>query len=196
MWWGADTITPLTEKDADAFLAAHMIGAGRYLRNLKSCEVQTAFNAKLPLWLIAERGNPTTPGYFTEQQAHADREWAESAAEALGVPKTVPLFYTVDFSVNPAHASAILPYLQELMSLGSQYPVGIYGNVTTCWAAWNAGIQDAEFWVTMGNGSCGESFPFAKLVQIPSTCGNSPNIAGVSVDMNLVSDKSCLWLPT
>lgn len=196
---GVDTVTVVASATAQAWQRAHVQGVGRYLRNLELCEVQTIHQAGLQLWSIFET-NPTSDAYFTAAQGTQDAQTAIHQAEALGMPHGKPIYFAVDYVPDAGHAGAICAYfaavVAAMQAAGDPYVVGVYGNYNVLWWCWNAGglNNGLRYWQTAGNGSCGQVFPFADLLQVPSTCGSPATLGGVAVDLDvLLCTDTMLW---
>lgn len=197
-YYAVDTDQPVTLAVAQGWQRAHVQGVGRYLPTLRLCEVETLHHAGLKLWSIYET-NPTSDAYFTEAQGTLDAHAAIAQAQGVGMPHGLPIFFTVDYVPDAAHAPAIIAYFQALgaamIAAGDLYTVGAYGNCDVCWWLWNtAGLnRTLRYWQTAGNGACGNLFPFADVIQIPSTCGNVPTLCGCPIDSNVLIDPIGLW---
>lgn len=103
------------------------VGIARYLAPLpnrkviRKPEVEEAHRLGLGVLLVWE----TTADRARAGAAagRRDRAAAEAMAEDLGLPKTRPVFYAVDFD---AQGAEILPYFQAIAE-DATHPVGIYG---------------------------------------------------------------------
>jgi hypothetical protein len=151
------------------------VGVGRYIalgstdKHLTRAEAVRLRARGLKIWLVAEgTANRATAG---EAAGQADARDTAHAADAIGYPKTAPLFAAVDFDADPAQVE---PYLRGWHAvLGAR--AGVYGGIRVIdaaagfipwrWqtAAWSAGklSPHAHIYqrVTMHNpiGGCDEN---------------------------------------
>lgn len=114
-----------------AIKAAGYSGVMRYLsvdnpqthgKIITSTEVDALHAAGLSVGLVWEY----TAGRAGEGGAagQSDVRAAENAAMGLGYPRSLPIFYAVDYGADP---NAVLPYFQGINSV-AVYPVGAYGS--------------------------------------------------------------------
>lgn len=199
--FAVDCLACLDDTTAAALAAQHVGAVGRYLRDLTTAELVTAIQHGLRVWAIAERGTPTSDAYFVTGAGTRDAQWAMDRAAAMGLPKTTPIFHAVDYDPSPASLTAVIvPYVQELVAAyaGTGRKPGLYGNAAVCWAAWTTGGMSQgqlTYWQTLGNGNCGQGFPFAAILQCPSDCGDAWQVGGVNADVDWILDRAALGWP-
>jgi hypothetical protein len=123
-------------------------------KNLTASEVAMLHGAGIAIVLVWEtEATEALKGY---NQGVADARAARGQADALGFPKTLPIYYAVDFQDTLEQALAVLDYLHGASDAeGSKNLVGVYGGYETvhetlgsgfiyAWQtyAWSNGVWD------------------------------------------------------
>ncbi len=114
--------------------AIRYVGPGTDDKQLHSDERDRIWAAGMSIGLVAEGTASGALGGFPTGQAHASSAW--SAAQALGAPNTIPIYFAVDFDVTAAQWSTVASYLDGAASVIGVHRVGIYGGLRAVqWAA-------------------------------------------------------------
>ncbi|MGC7872606.1 glycoside hydrolase domain-containing protein [Desulfosporosinus sp. SYSU MS00001] len=99
---GIDCATKLTLANVQALKNAGVKAIGRYLGGnygITAAEVKSILDAGMALWLILEL-DPTKASYFNYLRGVFDAQYALAKAQALGVPRGVCIYFTVDFEAQ------------------------------------------------------------------------------------------------
>jgi hypothetical protein len=138
--------------DPAAIKAAGYSGVVRYLapdnplthaKLLLPAERDALLEAGLTITLVWEyTAGRAAAGY---QAGVDDAKAAEAQADALGYPKSCPIFYAVDFGTSP---SVVTPYFQGIASVATR-PVGVYGSLQVIEGVLNSGYATVA-WQTCG----------------------------------------------
>lgn len=124
--------------------AAGISFAARYLsndasKNLTAAERDALHAAGISIVLVWETtGTSAQHGY---SQGMADAAEARKQADALGFPKTLPIYYTVDYDATSGQLPSVLDYLHGAADAeGTKDRVGVYGSYAVVEAAAGAGF--------------------------------------------------------
>lgn len=176
--------------------ALHGAGLGfvcRYLspdtgKNLTAAEAAELHAAGVSIVLVWEGSGTAALG--GKAQGNADGKEALRQAEALGVPRNVPIYFAVDFDPLSSQLPAIGEYFQGVGAILGAHRVGVYGGYTTVGAILNEKLATFA-WQTLA-WSAGRVQPHAHIYQY----SNGHTIAGVGVDFDraLVSSFG-QWAP-
>lgn len=181
-------------RPSTATLVAHGIKfVCRYLstdpaKDLTAAEVSALHSAGISIVAVWETTGATfLQGYNAGLR---DAQAAREAADALGIPKTVPLYYAIDQNVNAGGFATVLDYLHGLADAeGSKTLVGVYGNYTVAQAAYAAGFD--YVWQTYA-WSGGQWSPYAVLRQTDA----NQSLGGADVDLDTAMGASYgQWAP-
>lgn len=158
-------------------------------KNLTAAEAKGLLAAGISIVVNWETTGTTAKGGY--QAGLADAQAARAQATAIGVPKTVPIFYSVDWDVALDEVPEVLDYLHGLADAeGSKDRVGVYGGFVIIAAAALAGFT--MLWQTYA-WSGGEWEPTAQLRQV----SNDQSIGGASVDLDeALSSSYGQWSPS
>lgn len=175
-----------------ALKAAGISFVSRYLstdpaKNLTASEASGLHAAGFSIVINWETtGSTFTGGY---QAGLADAQAARKAATAVGVPGTVPIYYSVDSGTTDV--ATVLDYLHGLSDAeGSKSLVGVYGDYIVVLAAVGAGFT--FLWQTYA-WSEGKWAPEALIRQT----ANAQSISGVAVDLDEAMAASYgQWAPS
>jgi hypothetical protein len=181
-----------THPNAQAIYDAGYRGVMRYLSNdaskdLSVTEAKALHAAGLGIGLVWE----TTASRAKAGQAAgaADAKAANAKADALGFPKTCPIFYAVDYD---AVVSDITPYFVGIKTVAGR-PVGVYGSYYVVKAIMPT--YASYGWQTMA-WSGGLKFTNAHLYQTLNHTWPIPGIANSAWDENVLLHSFPLWIPT
>ena len=182
-------------------LAAGYHGVVRYLssntgafpgKQLTAAEI--AAIRSLPgmrIGLVWEAGFPTSAGYFSAVKGLCDSVGALRMMTHLGVPKSVPAFFTVDYDA-PSHdlEGPIAAYFESVHAAFSRAGrlVGAYGSGLTGSFLKDRGLVHYR-WRAQSKGFAG----YAAAGDFEILQGPSARIAGLDVDTNVVQDLVVLW---
>lgn len=164
-----------------ALKAAGISFVCRYLstdssKNLAASERDALHAAGISIVLVWETtGVEALKGYG---QGMADGAAARAQATALGFPKTLPIYYAVDFSQTASEKQTVLDYLHGASDAeGSKARVGVYGGIASVSAALDAGFGFGWQTYAWSNGQ------WDSRAQIRQT-HNDQMIGGASVDLD------------
>lgn len=160
-------------------------------KRLTAAEAATLHCAGLKVGMVYER-NSDHEGYFTQQThdvAVHDPSDALAVCADLAIPKSVPVFFAVDYDAS--HSVAIQDYFQSVHDQvkATGRLVGVYGSGSICewledlglvhytWLAQSRGWAGFEHWKGQ-----------ADIVQ-----GATTKVAGLDVDLNVVHNEDVLW---
>lgn len=132
--------------DPKAIKAAGYRGVVRYLaplpnqKTLTLAEAKSIVTAGLWLMLVWE----TTAGRAGQGYAAgvADAKAANALADSLGAPRTVAIFYAVDFDASPGQ---VAPYFAGVNSVKAR-PTGTYGSARIIEAGFTPWLWQTEAW--------------------------------------------------
>ncbi len=192
-----DCMTPLTAETVAKLKQTSYRAVGRYLgakyiglaKGITPIEKDLILSAGLSLFLIYET-MPTQASYFTQEKGIHDAKTAIDEAEFLGVPKGTAIYFTVDFDAQAGDMPAVIAYFKGIRSaMGSKYLVGAYGGYAVMEALYaQHGLVD-KFYQTYA-WSDGKAFTDRNIYQYR----NSVEVAGIAVDLDMVSDNAGLWV--
>jgi|GEM_PF-1979977 Domain of unknown function (DUF1906). len=192
---GIDCATRLTETTAQVLKSAGIKAVGRYLghtlwNGLTSAEVKAIHDTGLMLFLILEL-SPTKASYFSYAKGVSDAQFALAEAQALGAPKGVCIYFTVDYEAQAGDMAAIAEYFRGVHTvLTGKYLVGAYGSYKVMIALQKADYPPDRYFQTYA-WSYGAKAP-NHIYQY----SNDVTVAGVSLDQDYVNDDAGLWAPT
>lgn len=131
--------------------------------------------------------NPTYAGYFTRDRGVSDAATARQVAQAVGQPNGRPIYYAVDMDLPTSQYAALDAYLDGLLAVKSEYPVGVYGSFYVC-----QHVADRVPWLWQTYAwSRGQIHPKAQLYQY----NNGVLLGGVSTDLNRAFSDPGWWRP-
>ncbi|MDQ7095014.1 DUF1906 domain-containing protein [Desulfosporosinus sp. PR] len=170
--------------------SAGVKAVGRYLGGnygLTVAEVKAIHDAGLLLWLILEL-SPTKASYFNYLRGVSDAQYALAEAQALGAPKGVCIYFTVDCDAQPGDMTAIQEYFRGIHTvLTGKYLVGAYGSYAVMLALQKADYPPDRYFQTYA-WSGGQTAP-NHIYQYQ----NDTSLAGIAVDRDYVNEDAGLW---
>jgi peptidoglycan hydrolase-like protein with peptidoglycan-binding domain len=178
---------------AAALKAAGISFAVRYVstdpaKDLTVAEASALHAAGISVGLVWETtGTEAQEGYA---QGMSDAAAARAAADALGFPASLPIYYAVDFNATEAQMPTVLDYLHGAAdAAGAKDLVGVYGSYSVVEAAYAAGFT--FLWQTLA-WSNGAWSAHATLRQL----NVGQEIDGVAVDLDQAMTASYgQWQP-
>lgn len=127
-----------------------VVGVMRYVspqssKNLSLAEYAALKAAGFAVGLVWEgNANGALGG---QGQGTVDAQRANTQADALGFPRTSPIYFAIDFEVlSPSVMSTVLNYIRAVKAVSIR-KVGVYGSFSVIEAAASAGVAD-YFWQT------------------------------------------------
>lgn len=184
-----DCATKLTAPMLDKFIKNGVKIFGRYLptsnwKGLTTDEVKLITQYGGKIFSIYE-DNATHLGYFTETQGKHDGEDAEQMALNIGQPKGTPIYFTVDFDVQPNDFPTILKYFQTIKM--QHYKVRAYGHDRIIDYLVKHGAIDKGYQTYAW--SYGRQSKHAVIYQY----SNGERMAGIPVDYDKVNGDTGAW---
>lgn len=121
-----------------AIKAERYRGVGRYLSDSAKGLTRGEADALLAegLWILPIRESTAKRAADGRAAGVEDVRTAEGIAARLGIPKSVAIFYAVDFDADPAR---VKPYFQGVKATAS-HPVGVYGSARVVEAMIDSGL--------------------------------------------------------
>jgi len=168
--------TPAALKKAGVQFVCRYLSTPGNAKNLTKAEATALHKAGIAVVLVFE----TTANRALSGAAagRADAQSARNQAAALGIPKTVPIYFAVDFDATPAQQTPINNYLRAAATVLGKNGVGIYGGYYPVSRALKAGVC-AWGWQTYA-WSGGLWYQGRHIEQYQ----NGAHIAGHSVDLD------------
>ena len=102
-------------------------------KRVTPAEVKIIHDADLTLQLVFQNGS-NGAAYFSHARGSLDGQHAREAAAVLGFPRSLPIYFAVDFNAQPADHAALLNYFNGVYDGIAHadgrraHPVGIYGH--------------------------------------------------------------------
>lgn len=163
-----------------AMKAAGVSFVGRYLspleKGLQPSERDMLHAAGLGILLIYETtGSEALGGAI---QGSVDGRSAAGLANYLQVPAGVPIYFAVDFDMQPSQQAQVVAYLDAAKVCG--HPVGCYGGMATVDAAAAAGVR--YLWQTIAWSSGAVSGNASLLQDRVWTTSTPYQLGGVGID--------------
>jgi hypothetical protein len=157
-------------------------------KDLSGPEVTLLHDAGVSIVLNYESTATFTQGGYAAGLATA--RWARAEADALGVPSSLPIYYSADFDATPEQINTVLDFLNGAADAeGSKARVGLYGSYAVVEAAAAAGF--AYLWQTYA-WSGGRWSEHALLRQV----NNDQSLDGVAVDYDQATAQEYgQWVP-
>lgn len=144
-------------------------------KNLTAAEVKSLHAAGIKIGLVFETtGTTFVGGYMAGQK---DAKAALAQAQALGVPKTVPIYMAIDSDPTGKEAK-VVAYIKGAASVLGKARTGVYGGLTAVDACEKANVCD-WFWQTLA-WSGGNWHPASHVQQY----ANAQVIGGCQVDLD------------
>ena len=158
-------------------------------KNLSAAERDRLHAAGISIVLVWETtGTEALGGYG---QGMADGAAARTQADALGFPKSLPIYYAVDFNQTASQKQTVLDYLHGVADAeGSKARVGVYGGIASVAAALDAGFGFGWQTYAWSNGQ------WDIRAQLRQT-HNDQKIGGADVDLDQAMAASYgQWTPS
>lgn len=184
-----DCATKLTAPMLDKFIKNGVKTFGRYLptsawKGLTLEEVKIITQYGGDIFTIYE-DNATLLTYFTESQGAHDGKEAEKMALNLGQPKGTPIYFTVDFDVQPKDFHNILKYFKSIKM--QHYKVRAYGHDKIIDYLADHGAIDKGYQTYAWSG--GRKSKHTVIYQY----SNGERMAGIPVDYDKLSGDVGSW---
>jgi hypothetical protein len=162
-------------------VARYLTGSGKAL---SKSEAATLHKAGLGIVLNFEQAAGNAKGGAA--QGKIDGRAACSAASALGVPKGLPIYYSVDFDATASQLPTVAKYIKAAGAACLSHPARAYGSYAVCQYLKNWCWQTYAW-------SYGKVSKYAAFYQFK----NSQKIGGAAVDYDAVLDVEHLgaWRP-
>jgi murein L,D-transpeptidase YcbB/YkuD len=157
-------------------------------KDLSGPEVTLLHGAGVSIVLNYESTGVFMQGGYTAGMATA--RWARAEADGLGVPSSLPIYYSADFNADEAQIATVLDFMHGASDAeGSKARVGVYGSYAVVEAAAAAGFT--YLWQTSA-WSGGQWSEHALLRQV----NNDQTLNGVSIDYDeAVAQEYGQWVP-
>lgn len=170
--------------------AAGYGAVGLYLRSDRASKamVDGLHSVGVKCFSVYEKGNPTTPAYFTAYQGIRDASAAIVSAQKIGQPKGSIIFAAIDYDSHPSDVHGYVVAFHDALKAHG-YLTGIYGNGVTIAHFIDLGYCN-KGWLSQSKGFAGYAAykPHAAIIQGPQT-----TVLGWDVDLDTVVDESVLW---
>ena len=189
MYTAFETLSVIT--DYQAVLNAGYTAVGVYARPDR-CPFEMAqglLGVGIKLWTVFEEGQPTSPEYFTVDQAHSDAAKTIAWARMVGMPAASTIFAAVDYDAQPSDVEGYLTAFHEAVK-AEGFLMGVYGSGWICTYFANAGFAHAT-WLSGSTGWTGYSAFTGKcdILQVISPKG----VLGYSADYDIIRNPGVLW---
>jgi peptidoglycan hydrolase-like protein with peptidoglycan-binding domain len=184
----AFTTVPVSALTADGIAFACRYLSTDPAKNLTAAERDALHAAGISIVLVWETtGTSPLSGYA---RGLAEAKAARAEADALGCPKSVPIYYAVDFNATAGQMGEILDYLHGASDAeGNKGLVGPYGSYDVIEAAAAAGYTFLWQTYAWSNGQ------WASAATIRQTL-NGTHIGGADVDLDeAVAGNYGQWAP-
>jgi hypothetical protein len=154
--------------------AGRYVGPGSDGKHLHAAELASLFDAGLSVVLLAEGSERDALQGATKGRLHAHQ--ALDAANALGAPSDVPIYFAVDFDTATSNWPLVRDYFRGVISVLGISRVGVYGEYDVM--TWAARDRIATWFFQTYAWSYGKWYPGNHLEQYQ----NHVNLGG-SVDL-------------
>jgi hypothetical protein len=179
--------------------------AGLYLRKDRTTlsEIEglfsvqdTAGNGVFSLVFFHENGYPTTPDYFTDDQAKINGEAILTLADYYNFPKEMAIFDCADYDSKIDDLDSYLRILHGILYPENRY-LGLYGNWTCINHFKNTVADDNHNVIHAGILSQSTGFkPYPNdLSVVDAWQGPTVKICGMDCDEENVNNLDILWRP-
>lgn len=201
---GADTATQLSSTQIQTLANFGVKYIGRYLtgtvgsantpKNLTVSEINAITAAGISIFPIYEDGGYELD-YFTAAQGITDGDAAGIAAQNLGIPANITIYFAVDVDIEDGDIDGtVIPYFASVQSELSNYgyQIGIYGTRNVCSRVSSAGYAKFAFVADMSTGWSGnlgfampQNWAFDQFCEFTLGSGSG----AVDIDQDAVSGR-------
>lgn len=184
--------------DYEAVINAGFVAVGVYARDGRCPFVmsQGLIAAGVKLWTVWEKGDPTSPAYFTTDQASADAQGLIEWMSEHGQPKGSYAGPAVDYDADPSDVHLYLATFHNLLKAAGylHMPYGSGNVLAWCMNNGYAHVTPGGKcgWLS-GSKGWGGYDDFVGKAAIVQVLADSVEPLGLSGDYNIVNDPTVLW---